>query len=505
MRTELIVGPPGTGKTTYLLEVVDGALNSGIQPSDICFVAFTRKAANEARNRALEKFNLQPEELPWFRTLHSMAYRCMSLGRGQLMDRGDYINIARALSMSITFKTIGEDGTITALTRGDRLFFMETMARSRCVSLREMWESLPDEDIYWHELERLQKTILKYKEERGKRDFTDIISDFTSSDHCPDFQVAVVDEAQDLSKLQWGMAKKIIGNSGRSWVAGDDDQAIFRWAGADVDSFINFDAERIVLPKSYRVPSRVQHTANAIISQVSERIPKVWEARQENGEVVHVSGIEDIDMRQGTWLLLARNTYLLDPFIHHCMREGLLFEALAGGSPIEASTIRAIKSWETLRKGEKITGIMAKEIYDLMGARTRITHGYKKKILTVNDRETLSMVDLHVDYGLMQEVVDMIWHVALDKIPPVQAEYFIAALKGGEKMLHEPRIKISTIHGVKGGEAENVVICTDMAIRTFNEYQGNPDDEHRVWYVAVTRAKQRLYIMQPQTIRSYQI
>ena len=62
-----------------------------------------------------------------------------------------------------------------------------------------------------------------------------------------------------------------------------------------------------------------------------------------------------------------------------------------------------------------------------------------------------------------------------------------------------PRIKLSTIHGAKGGECDNVLLATDMNIKTYTAYQKDSDDEQRVFYVGATRAKDQLHILLPQT------
>lgn len=67
-----------------------------------------------------------------------------------------------------------------------------------------------------------------------------------------------------------------------------------------------------------------------------------------------------------------------------------------------------------------------------------------------------------------------------------------------------PKVDIETIHGVKGDEADVVVLMSDMSRLTWAGYEDNPNNEHKVFYVGVTRAKETLYIMEPQTSMYYQ-
>jgi DNA helicase-2/ATP-dependent DNA helicase PcrA len=76
-------------------------------------------------------------------------------------------------------------------------------------------------------------------------------------------------------------------------------------------------------------------------------------------------------------------------------------------------------------------------------------------------------------------------------------------MRNGEKFNDKPRITISTIHQSKGGEADNVVLVTDMGKLSWDNL--GTDEENRVWYVALTRAKENLYLVQPRGLRYFSI
>jgi superfamily I DNA/RNA helicase len=74
-------------------------------------------------------------------------------------------------------------------------------------------------------------------------------------------------------------------------------------------------------------------------------------------------------------------------------------------------------------------------------------------------------------------------------------------LRKGQRLDEKPRITISTVHSSKGGEADHVMLLTE-AVSDRMKSQGALDeaqmeDEHRVWYVGLTRARQGLHLVKP--------
>jgi superfamily I DNA/RNA helicase len=188
--------------------------------------------------------------------------------------------------------------------------------------------------------------------------------------------------------------------------------------------------------------------------------------------VVYVNEAADIDMGAGQWLLLARNGFMLSELEKHCQMSGYSYDSIHK-SPRKSPALQAIKEYERLRSGKETSEEGLK-----------LAQKYSSKPISATGE---------------------IWHKALDKINWREREYFMAARRRGESLIGDARIKISTIHGAKGGEADSVVVLTDVAKRVFDAMQSNIDNEARVFYVAVTRAKQNLYIVQPRTNLYYDV
>ena len=502
-----IFGPPGTGKTTTLLNMVDDALEAGTHPHRIAFLAFTRKAANEAKERAAERFGLDPKtDLIYFRTLHSLALTMTDIRSEQVMQESNFRELSQSIGVRLGGRQCGnfDDDLPSMVASNDPILGLINLARLRKVPLRDQY-NISTLEASWNTVNYVDKCLSKYKESMALYDFTDMLEEFVkgAAHYCPQFDLCFLDEAQDLSPLQWELAHAIDDHSTRMYCAGDDDQAIYRWAGADVDHFINLPGGSETLSQSYRVPQSVHRIAENVVKRITRRFPKSYEPKKEAGKVARITTIAALDMTEGSWLILSQAGYHLQPVAQELKSSGHLFN-YRGHRSISEKLSESVNGWEQLRKGKEVSGEVARQIYSLMSTGVRVTRGYKK-LTGVDDHDFVTMGKLIESYGLKADK-SMIWSEAMDKLPEEDRAYVTALLRRGEKFNGVPRITVSTIHGSKGGEADNVVLFTDLSPAADHGMRINPDDMHRVFYVGLTRTKQNLFIVDAEDVtRSYDL
>ncbi len=488
---EIILGPPGTGKTTALIREVEREIQRGVPADHIAYVSFTKKAAKEAVTRAMDKFGLPGYSFPYFRTLHSLCFRSVGISSAEVFDNKQILEFGKWLGIEVTGKMSFEEGSTYGTRAGDRALFMVNLARITRTPLHEYYLRDTD-DLPWNLVDRVARGLARYKKANGVVDYTDMLEMFVGGALVPDLQTVIVDEAQDLSELQWEVVHTISRGSERLVVGGDDDQAIYRWAGANSDKLVHMRGDVRTLGRSFRVPQTVQSVAARIIERVRTRREKRWEARDEPGLVTRAGKVSQVDWSGDDILVLARNAYLLDETEEHIRSMGAVYSK-RGNPSVDPMLMGAIEAWETLRSGGKVAVEEARQAYAYMGTGAKVRRGFKTLKAMSGD---VTMRDLLDHGGLM---TTEIWHDAMDKMSPRDKMYILTARRHGEKFRKDPRIRLSTIHASKGGEADHVVLLPDMAGRTKREAERNPDDEARVWYVAVTRAKRQLTIVEPAT------
>lgn len=488
-----IFGPPGSGKTTYLLNIVEKELLDGISPALIGYFSFTRKASHEARDRAVEKFPQLKEatDFPWFRTLHSLAFRCLNINSNEVMKVENYKEFGQEAGIDLNV----EHGEEDFMVKADNPILSEiNIARIKGQDLRTYYNQ-SNIDIEWHHFEYVERAYRHYKESRGLIDFTDMLERLVyEPNKLPSLEAVIIDEAQDLSRLQWNLVEILASKAKRVYIAGDDDQAVFTWAGADVDAFLNFEGTVTVLEQSWRVPSKVHEVAEEIVHRIKNRQAKEWKPRNFEGAVQTYQRFEDVDLADGEWLVLAPTNYLLNEVHAHLRSQGIIYER-HGQRSIPENVLDAVIYWETLRRGLLVNAVYIQNIYKYLDA-DAVRRGFRK-LPGIDPEAEYNIHDLKEKFGLQ---TDVIWHEALTKIAEDKRDYIIAALRRGKKLRGAVPVKLSTIHGAKGGEADHVMLLTDLSSKFSKEYSTNADAVHRLFYVGVTRAKKSLHIIMPKKV-----
>ena len=468
-----VVGPPGTGKTRRLLNEVHKYIENGTPHDKIGYFAFTRKAAGEARDRFLAKnLDLTKKDVKYFQTLHSLAFNNLGLKEENVMQEGNYQSIGERSGIQIKYASYETNNFNGIFSSSSEYLSLINLARVRQITAEQQFNR--NEHLSWiskNKLIGIEKEINSYKDFYKLIDFTDMIQQFLDKGDTPKFKVIFVDEAQDLSLIQWAMIKKIEEDTNCDvWIAGDDDQAIFGWAGADVDSFINWEAREILLDKSERVPQTIQHKALSIISRIYlNRLSKDYLPKNDLGNIYERFSINGIDMSEGDWLILARTNSLLKKIPAYLKRKGYFFNTNQGNS-IGKTLYEDILNWRRIQKGETLPEIQHQRIMEHIGHKE---------------------IDFNGD-----------WYDMFNKISVSKRDYMRALLDNGEDILKDPRIKVSTIHGAKGGEAHNVILYLNQTANTIKgakKSQAKQEEEFRVWYVGVTRTIENLFLIKSKT------
>jgi DNA helicase-2/ATP-dependent DNA helicase PcrA len=469
MKTHKIFGPPGTGKTSRMLTYLDQVLSEGNPPERIAFLTFTVQAREVAVKRVREQFGFKKEQMPYFKTLHSVAFHQQGMRRDSVLQDKHLRALSKFLGMEFTLDRSDLDGlslnAVQGGTPGDKLLTLDHLRRHRLVSLEEaLTRSSHDIDLYTARY--FTAGYQKWKAMNFIFDYTDLLERVWEP---VPVDYVFVDEAQDLSRLQWRVLDTFARDAWLAYVAGDDDQAIFEWAGADPSVFLDRPADTFeVLGQSYRVPRRVHDVAVKFTEMISRRQPKEWNARDVEGTVEYLPTLEGwVPRDDGRTMVLYRNHSIARGVERHLRELGFAYSRLDRGRAAGLQHAQAIVLWEKLRRGHALTP------------------------------DEWTVVDEARDTSTGGVDPTRPWYEALDRMTDDDSTYLrrVIARSGAKGLTEKPHIELSTIHAAKGDEAEHVVVMTDMSKRSFDGLYEEPDAEARVMYVATTRAKETLTVV----------
>ncbi len=506
MFTEKIIGPPGTGKTAALIERVKAELAAGVAPEKIGYYSFTRAAARVAQQRVMDAFpEYSRENFPHFRTLHSEAFKQLSWTREKVMAGKNLHAFAMAkgypISQLFQFPEDLEDHEVREVllkTQGDFMLFFTNWRTNLLLDFDaayvEFWklcgDSWPD-GWFPATVRQFEERYREYKAENGLLDFNDMLTRVMAEDSPPPLDVLVFDEAQDSSPLQYKVLDNWLRGVKRHYIAGDPDQCIYQWMGTAPEIFMARHCDKLTtLAQSFRVPQAVHQLATGILTPTAEYRP-----RPAPGEVSELSNEAVLDRLRSlnghTAFSLVRNLYLLRYRVEELIQWGIPFENFRGASPFKGKASARILTIRKLFRGESIP---AEDLWSLVQdipQKPNFIRGFKAETQTLAKEQPQLPCRLEGVRGFCTErfLADPVG--ALDLSPDYNA-YFARVIEryGEAVLLKRPLVTIGTIHSVKGMEADYVVIAPDMSRKTWLWGQRVSEEEKRVWYVAVTRARE---------------
>ncbi len=596
----LVLAGAGSGKTRVLMHRI-AWLNEvhGVPAHGIFAVTFTNKAAGEMRHRA-DALLAHGARGMWIGTFHGLAHRLLrlhwqdaKLPEGfQILDSDDQLRLVKRVVQQLEFdearfppKQIAwwinaqkDEGRRpqhiqpTGDEWGEVMLKSYTLYQERCdqSGLVDFAEIL----LRAHELLRDTPALLAHYRQR--------------------FQELLIDEFQDTNSIQYGFIRLLAGDTGRVFVVGDDDQAIYGWRGAKVENVQKFlqdfpGARTIRLEQNYRSTANILDAANAVIANNPERLGKqLWTDSGEGETIDLYAAYNEIDearyviqrIRQwvndgGSWseaaILYRSNAQsrvfeetLLSEQIPYRVYGGMRFfermeikdtmaylrliasrvddaaferavntptrgigdrtldevrrTARGAGVPLWEATQLAIHSDAlTSRAKNALAGFvqlieqLADEVVDL-NLQDKIDHVLMRSGLRMHyERESKGSLDSRVDN--LDELVSVASRFSRGEdeesaqLSELVAFLAYAALEAGEGQADagEEGVQLMTLHSAKGLEFP-LVFLAGLEEGLFPnarsvEESGRLEEERRLAYVGITRARQKLVLSHAETRR----
>ena len=551
MKKIRIAGPPGTGKTRRLADKFYNHIQE-YSATEIIAISHTNTAADEIRKRVLNKNNIQDyqdrtgvtdefkklvtESRNTVKETITTMHKCfMSRIKGRPTvfsisnNTDDYSNLKEIYPLFDKYTGFIKFHNFEMLLTGHPFFKFHSTARDNGKDTVSYYRSLTFEEkrdykYNMTELQELEKDYNSFKNnqkinQRAEKilDFQDMIEHFTNSDEIkPEdlgIKVLIVDEAQDSSVLQRAAEKKMAAGVEYFYKAGDPDQALFEFAGADPDEFHKeFAHPEEELEQGFRCPRVINEYCKEIIKPIWDHYgyKRVWAPRKENGQIVEGELYEMMNLTQDPHLaeLTKRLTETNETFaftyrgnepkaaIKYLMKLGVPFKIVDKHHKFKFKYPTAdIKNQREFKKliseNKKLTPAAVK------GILKNTLPEYLGKNYSEDNLDKIDKKDYDVEWLIKNQFLDPIVKnsddfQSINRILTIEMKNFIRAVIRSDPdgdSVRNPKIFLENIHTIKGKEFDNAIV--DLTIQR----EETNFTKRRIKFVACSRARKTLWII----------
>ena len=302
----LIIAGAGSGKTRVLTSRVAYMLASGVDPSTVLALTFTKKAANEMKERISLLVGRAKARSVVMGTFHSVFVRFLREWAEFLGYPAQFTIYDTSDSTAAVKHCIKELGLDDKTYKPKDVLSRISGAKNNLVTAEayRCRQDLLTADTRSHkpELHKVYSLYQRKLKESGVMDFDDILVNMNillrDNPQAMDalsrrFAYILVDEYQDTNYSQYIIVKKLAQLRRNVCVVGDDSQSIYAFRGAQIQNIFNFskdfpEAKVFRLESNYRSTSTIVDAANSVIEKNTNRIPKVCHSMGEKGDPIRI-------------------------------------------------------------------------------------------------------------------------------------------------------------------------------------------------------------------------
>jgi DNA helicase-2/ATP-dependent DNA helicase PcrA len=503
----LVVAPAGSGKTTTLVARVAWLVDGGVDPGSITVVAFNKRAAEELAERldaALAPLGCRSGAAR-VRTFHA-------LGREILLDAG--VSIDPLIDRDELMRSLFPEASIAERARLDLAFSRLKM------DLRVTADQVAGDP----EPGRVARAFIDYEratQASGGGDFDDLLVRAVACLTADPALLArwrartetlLVDEAQDVDRLQLDLALLLAAPANNICLVGDDDQSIYGWRLADVRRILGLEAllpglRRVDLEVNYRCPRSVVERAVRLVEHNDERFAKTIRAGPvASGRLILAADAADETVRleravrslpdDGTTrAILARTNRELLPAVVVALQLGLPFRAPRIELLLDSSIVdRLLERAATLADQTPLLVVLGRVRDETLAA----SRGADRDGASGEHDQTEVATAL------------LAWAVGLTDLAGLVAAISATRDRLAALRRDDASLTLATAHATKGLEFDHVIVVgmetgrfpSARAVSQAEDPVRAYEEERRLAYVAWTRSRRSLTLLYDPAVPS---